>query len=158
MSRSVPRGGAAVGRLTDLQPLEVGAVMYFRLWSDGPHGRSDAASDFDIALGIREGRETMTLLDQICGLCATHGRRTLIHHGLGCSCLGADENCFAQMVGAAAEGAREDAMMMAALMVRPDFAPALVALSEQFGLALRRMTRPQMPPRATHAARPSIVH
>lgn len=158
MSSLVPRGGAAVGRLTDLQPLEAGAVMYFRLWSDGPNGRSDAAADFDIALGARKGQETITLLDQICGLCATHGRRALVHHGLGCSCLGADENCFAQMVGAAAEGAREDAMMMASLIVRPDFAPALVALSEQFGLALRRMTRPQRPPSATHMASPSVVH
>ena len=46
------------------------------------------------------------------------------------------------MIGAAADGAREDAMMLAALIVRPDFAPALAALSEQLGLALQRMTRP----------------
>ncbi|MEX0316366.1 MAG: hypothetical protein AB3N21_00350 [Ruegeria sp.] len=158
MSAPSSRGGAAVGRLADLAPVEAGAVMYLRLWSDGAGGRADAASDFDIALGAGAGRAAMTTLDQICSLCVSHGRRPLIRHGLGCSCLGADENCFAQMVGAASEGAREDAMMMAALIVRPDFAPALAALSEQLGLTLRRMVRPALQPQATHAPQPSVLH
>ena len=51
MSAPTSRGGASVGRLSDLDPIEAGAVMYLRLWGDGPKGRADAASDFDIALG-----------------------------------------------------------------------------------------------------------
>ncbi|WP_170413586.1 hypothetical protein [Ruegeria arenilitoris] len=140
MSATSSRGGAAVGRLNDLGPVEAGAVMYLRLWGDGAQGRADAASDFEIALGAECGRAAMMSLDRLCSLCAHHGRRPLIRHGLGCSCLGADENCFAQMIAAASEGSREDAMMMASLIVRPDFAPALASLSEELGLALRRMT------------------
>lgn len=103
-----------------------------RLWSDAVEGRS----------ALPEGHST-ELLRQICGLCASYGRRPLMRHGLGCACLGADEACFAHMVAAAATGAREDALMLAALIVRPDLAPALVALSEQLGLALNR--RPVIP-------------
>ena len=152
------RGGAAVGRLTDLSPVEAGAVMYLRLWGDGSQGRADAASDFEIALGTERGRAAMMTLDRLCSLCAHHGRRPLIRHGLGCSCLGADENCFAQMIAAASEGDREDAMMMASLIVRPDFAPALASLSEELGLALRRMTAAAPLPTTGHQPPAAVLH
>ncbi|KIC46739.1 hypothetical protein RA28_02970 [Ruegeria sp. ANG-S4] len=152
------RGGAAVGRLADLTPIEAGAVMYLRLWGEGPHGRKDAAKDFDIALGADRGRAAMLTLDRLCALCLNHGRRPLIRHGLDCRCLGADENCFAQMIAAAADGDREDAMMMASLIVRPDYAPALASLSEELGMALRRMTASTPMPTTGHHASPAVLH
>lgn len=152
------RGGAAVGRLADLDPVEAGAVMYLRMWSQGESGRADVASDFCIALGSDYGRAVMLTLDRLCSLCATHCRRPLIRHGMGCACLGADENCFAQMVAAASEGAREDAMMMASLIVRPDFAPALASLSEELGLTLRRMTTGNAIPTTDHDTPTAVLH
>jgi predicted amidophosphoribosyltransferase len=132
--------------------------MYLRLWSEGKSGRADAASDFDIALGQDHGRAAMLSLDRLCSLCAHQGRRPLVRHGLGCACLGADENCFAQMIAAASEGAREDAMMMASLIVRPDFAPALASLSEELGLALRRMTAAVLMPTTGHEVPSAVLH
>ncbi|WP_282121073.1 hypothetical protein [Ruegeria atlantica] len=158
MSTHSSRGGAAVGRLSDLSPIEAGAVMYLRLWSESPEARSDAASDFEIALGLDQGRAAMMTLDRLCGLCVHHGRRPLVRHGLGCSCLGADENCFAQMIAAASEGAREDAMMMATLIVRPDFAPALASLSEEMGMVLRRMTASVPLPTTGHRTPSAVLH
>ncbi|WP_170410084.1 hypothetical protein [Ruegeria atlantica] len=158
MSTHSSRGGAAVGRLSDLSPIEAGAVMYLRLWSESPEARANAASDFEIALGLDQGRAAMMTLDRLCGLCAHHGRRPLVRHGLSCSCLGADENCFAQMIGAASEGAREDAMMMATLIVRPDFAPALASLSEELGMALRRMTASVPLPTTGHHTPSAVLH
>ncbi len=158
MSVHTSRGGAAVGRLADLDPIEAGAVMYLRLWGDGVQGRADAASDFELALGLEHGRAAMMTLDRLCSLCAHHGRRPLVRHGLGCSCLSADENCFAQMIAAASEGAREDAMMMASLIVRPDFAPSLASLSEELGFALRRMTASVPMPSTGHQASATVLH
>lgn len=158
MTARTSRGGATVGRLSDLTPVEAGAVFYLRLWADGANGRADAASDFDIALGADHGQSTMLTLDRLCALCANHGRRPLVRHGLGCACLGADENCFAQMIAAASEGAREDAMMMASLIVRPDFAPALASLSEEFGMALRRMTTAIPLPTTGHHPPSAVLH
>ena len=158
MSTPSSRGGAAVGRLSDLGPIEACAVMYLRLWSESPKARADAASDFEIALGLDQGRAAMMTLDRLCGLCAHHGRRPLVRHGLGCSCLGADENCFAQMIAAASEGAREDAMMMASLIVRPDYAPALASLSEEMGMVLRRMTASVPLPTTGHKSPSAVLH
>ncbi len=158
MSGSSSRGGAPVGHLADLSPVEAGAVMYLRLWSDGGQSRADAASDFEVALGADVGRAAMMTLDRLCALCAHHGRRPLIRHGLECSCLGADENCFAQMIASASEGAREDAMMMASLIVRADYAPALASLSEELGLALRRMTSEVPMPTTGHKIPTAVLH
>ena len=52
-----------------------------------------------------------------------------------CPCAGADECVFARFVALAAEGAREDAVLMAALMVRADIALGLATLAESIGLA-----------------------
>ena len=63
-----------------------------------------------------------------------------MRHQVTCKCLGADESCFATLIGYASEGAREDAMLMAMTLVRPDMAGVLAGLAEDVGLALRRMT------------------
>ena len=134
------RGAAPVGYVSDLDAVEAGAVLYFRLWNDGAEGQSRAATDFAHALGARHGAGALNALEQICGLCTRHGRRPLLRHDVTCQCLGADEACLAHMVGSATTGEREDAMLIATLMVRADMAPGLAGLAETLGLALHRMS------------------
>ncbi|GGH34195.1 hypothetical protein SAMN05444007_107104 [Cribrihabitans marinus] len=122
MSGRVNHGGAPVGQLAHLDPLRARAVKCLRTWTDDPQTRTGAVA----------------AMSRICGLCASFGRRPLIRHAPDCAYLGADESCFATLVAAAADGAREDALLMACLIVRPDMAPVLAALAEDLGLALRR--------------------
>lgn len=147
---AMQRGGAPVGYVTDLEPVEAGAVLYLRLWCDGPDAQIRVQSDFRQNLGARQGSQALQSLEQLCTLCVRHGRRPLMRHQVNCKCLGADESCFANFVAAASEGAHEDAMLMATLMVRADMAPCLVGLAQTVGLALRRMCLHEtMPPRQT---------
>ena len=134
------RGGAPVGYVAELGPVEAGAVLYLRLWSDGRDGQNRAWSDFARALGPAEGRDALRSFEALCDLCARHARRPLMRHDVTCKCLGADESCFANFVAYASEGAREDALMLAATIVRPDMASLLVGLAQEFGLALKRMS------------------
>lgn len=134
------RGGAPVGYLSDLGAVEAGAVIYLRLWNDGPGARARVAGDFTSCFGPEHGRAALAALEQICDLCARHARRPILRHDVTCRCLGSDEACFANFIAAAAHGDREDAMLIATLMVRPDLAPSLAALAETFGLALKRMS------------------
>ena len=62
-----------------------------------------------------------------------------MRHDVSCKCLGADESCFANFIGYASEGEREDALLIAMNIVRPDIAPAVVGVAQDFGLALRWM-------------------
>lgn len=138
-AHSPQRGGAPVGMITDLGPVEAGAVLYFRLWFDGPESQAQVWNDLAAGLGTSTGRAVLRSFEQLCDLCVRHGRRPLMRHDVTCRCLGSDESCFANFVASAADGEREDAMLIATLLVKPDLAPCLVAVAEDFGLALKRM-------------------
>lgn len=148
------RGGAPVGYVTELGPVEAGAVLYLRLWCDGPEAQTQVIEDFATALGPEKGRSAAHAFGTLCDLCVRHGRRPLMRHHVTCKCLGGDESCFANFVGYASEGAREDALLIATTIVRPDMAPALVGVAQDVGLALRRMAIKAHQP----ITRPTLLH
>lgn len=132
-------GGAPVGYLTELGGVEAGAVRCLRLWCEGPDGKTEVWRGLAAALGPDRGRATLCAFEGLLGLLVDHGRRPLMRHDVGCKCLGADEATFANFVSAAASGQREDAMLMAMLLVRPDMSLPLTHLAQTFGLSLHRI-------------------
>ncbi|WP_088632736.1 hypothetical protein [Phaeobacter sp. 22II1-1F12B] len=138
-TRARNRGGVAVGHVGDLDPVEAGAVLYLRLWNSGPDAQARVWNEFARTLGAVQGRQALKALENIMRLCAHHARRPIVRHDLKCSCLGADEACFANFIAAAGRGDREDAMLIATLIVRADMAPSLTGLAESLGLALMRI-------------------
>lgn len=132
-------GGSAVGQLTHLDDLSACAVIYLRLWSDGPDGQAAVWNDLVCGLGHARGRAALASFEALVGLLGRHGRRPLMRHAAGCACLGADEACFANFIATATTGEREDALLMAMLLVRPDVAPHLCATAMNLGLALKQM-------------------
>ncbi len=133
------RGGAPVGMIAELDGIEAASVIYLRLWCNGPDTQADVWNDLTDSLGIGRGRKAVDAFEQLCGLCARHGRRPLMRHSIECKCLGADEACFANFIATAADGDRDDAMLIATLLVRPDVAPLIASLATDFGLALKQM-------------------
>ncbi|MGH1577005.1 hypothetical protein [Planktotalea sp.] len=133
------RGGAPVGFITELDNLEAATVVYLRLWSNGPDSREQVCNDLTAGLGPEHAQKAIQSFETLCILCARHGRRPLMRHSVHCKCLGGDESCFANFVAAAAEGALEDAMLFATLLVRADVAPLIASCAADFGLALKKM-------------------
>jgi hypothetical protein len=125
--------------MTELDSIEAASVIYLRLWCDGPDAQLQVCSDFTNGLGDDQGRKAFQSFEELCTLCARHGRRPLMRHSIQCKCIGADESCFANFVATATDGDREDALLMATLLVRPDVAPLIASLANNFGLALKRM-------------------
>ena len=152
------RGAAPVGLITELDRIEAASVIYLRLWSDGTDAQAQVRNDFVTALGHHRGARAIQSFEQICSLCSAHGRRPLMRHSVQCKCLGADESCFANFIATASEGAQEDAMLIATLLVRADVAPLLASCAFDFGLALKRMRLGA--PRDYAAVRPqsTIIH
>lgn len=146
MSRETRRGGAPVGYLNEISDIESSSVLYFRLWCTGPEAQSQVWNDFAMSLGPAQGRAALKVFERLCGLIFHHSRRQLMHHDITCQCLGGDEAIFANFVAAATQGDREEAMLMASLLVRSDIAVTLADLAQQFGLAVKRINK--------HAARP----
>ncbi|MCF3594596.1 hypothetical protein LZG00_11355 [Rhodobacteraceae bacterium LMO-12] len=134
------RGSTPVGYVSELDPVEATAVLYLRLWNEGTEQQAQIWNDLATGLDPKEGELALRAFEQICRLCAHHGRRPLMRHGLRCKCLGSDESCFANFIGVASSGDFEDAMLIATTIVRADVAPSLTSLAETFGLALKRMS------------------
>jgi hypothetical protein len=133
------RGGAPVGFITELDSIEAASIIYLRLWCDGPEAQSVVWNDFASVLGPTQGRKALQSFEELCALCAKHGRRPLMRHSVQCKCIGSDESCFANFIATATYGEREDALLIATLLVRPDVAPLIASLATNFGLALKRM-------------------
>ena len=133
------RGGAPVGHISELNPVEATSIMYLRFWCEGGAYQQEIGNDFVAALGPELGKKIKAAFDDLCRMCYQHGRRSLMRHATQCKCVGGDESCFANFIGYAADGEREDAFLMATLLVRPDMAPLAVSLATEVGLALKRM-------------------
>jgi len=158
------RGGAPVGHIADLEGIEAASVIYLRLWCDGPKAQASMWDDFASSLGSGHADRALKVSEDLFDLCAKHGRRPLMRHAVSCRCVGADEACFANFIATAATGAREDAMLIATLLVRADVAPLVTALATDFGHALMRMTlaaprhmRPKNAATTIHS-HPTTVH
>ena len=153
------RGGAPVGFITELDAVEAASVIYLRLWCDGPDAQAQVWNDFASGLGPDQGRKALKSFEDLCSLCTRHGRRPLMRHSVQCKCLGADESCFANFIATAAIGEREDAMLIATLLVRPDVAPLIASLAADVGHAFMRMRLSAPRDIATHSKEtPKTLH
>lgn len=133
------RGATPIRQIADLSEIEAAAVLYLRLWFDGEDSQARVWNDFATLLGPERGRAALRTCEQLFGLCAAHARRPLMRHSVMCACVGSDEACFCNFIATALEGDREDALLIATLLVRADHAPALTALGLDYALALRHM-------------------
>lgn len=138
---AVDRNAAPIGHLADLPPEEADLIVTLRQWCEGPSGQAAVWNSFATRLGPEKGRRALGAFEDLVTLLTNHSRRRLMRYDVCCRCVGADECVFARFVAQAAEGAREDAMLMAMLIVRPDMAPCVTALAEQVGLILRQGQR-----------------
>jgi hypothetical protein len=137
-------GAAAVGHLAELPPLERQVIRCLRFWCAGPNGQAALGRELAQRMGRRAAERVTAHLDELLQVTASHARRPLMGHDLDCLCAGGDECVFARFVALAAEGAREEAALMASLMVRPDLALCLVRLAEDVGLGLMRGQTPRI--------------
>jgi hypothetical protein len=136
--------------------MEAAAVQFMRLWHENPDAQSRLRADFAGFLGPEAAERALNALADFCGICARHGRRPFMQHHPACRCLGADEACLANLIGLSTEGDREDALLIATLLVRADFSLHLVAAAQSLGLALRRMLLKAAPD--TASARHASLH
>jgi len=132
------RGGFPVAAFDGLPGSEQILVMVLRQWSDGPEGGARVARLLAAGMGAPAAARCRRALVEVMGILSRHGRRRLVRHRPGCSCVGADEAVFAHFVMMAATAEREDAMLVGSLMVEAPFLPALTEAARQAGLHLYR--------------------
>lgn len=155
-----PRGGAPVGYLKELTPLEASAVIYMRLWFSGPERQGDVWNDFATQFGSTEGAKRLKAFERLMAGIIEAARRPILRHQLRCACLGADEAVFANLIAASAGetgSTLEDATLFAALLVRPDMAMT-VALRARAVSASLSVLCGALTPAPGKASPPPLTH
>ncbi len=131
--------GFDVGALSELSQLETASVIYLRLWSQGTVGHAEIWDDLHATLGLARGQKILALCEQLFTVCDRLCRRPLVRNSVDHAYISADEASFARLVATAVEGEREEALLIAISLVRPDLAPMLIDLAAQFGLTIKQM-------------------
>lgn len=132
------RGAAAVSRLATLPEPEQWLVRCLRQWCELPAPSGELEASLGTCLGPARAHYCLHALDEMLGILARHGRRSLMRHQANCVCVGADEAVFAHFVMVAAAGEREDAMLLASLLVEGPLLVPLVEAARQVGLCFRQ--------------------
>ncbi|MEM6678676.1 MAG: hypothetical protein AAF675_12475 [Pseudomonadota bacterium] len=153
---TIGRGGGSVGHLDDLEAVEADAIVAMRLWCSGPACQSALWNAVAGQYGSKDGAARLRVFEDFLATLMTHARRPLMRHSVTCPCLGADESALAQLVGAAVSGDREEAVMMAALIARPDMATILADQAQQVGLMLRALSLRDA--QGPHQSAPEVTH
>lgn len=102
------RGGAPVGVLAELPPVELAAIRYLRLWFSGKQDR--IWRDFHNQLSNRSAKKAMVSFTGLMDAVQFYARRPLLRHDDQCDCFGGDECAFAHFVAASCSGNSHDAM------------------------------------------------
>lgn len=121
---------AAMDRLPEAEAL---VVRCLRGWSDGPEAVMALLTP---ALGPVKARACLRAMGDVMTIVLRHGRRPMIRHGARCACVGSDEAIFAHFVMVAAMGEREDAMLIASLLVDGPLLLPMTEAARQAGLYL----------------------
>lgn len=132
------RGAEPVATIAALPFHEALLIGALRARCEGPDAMAIFAGELGDLFGGAAVARVLERMDEFFGLTLRHVRRPVMRHGLSCSCVGADEAVLAHLVSLSTTGEREDAMLMACLLVRADVAPIVVSLAQTLGLELMR--------------------
>lgn len=132
-------GAAPLVRLYDLPTLEQRVVVCARLWRADEVGRAELERDLAARHGTAVGRAAFGRLEDFLGLVCDHSRRRIEIGAVASVGVTGDECVLARLVALAAEGAREEAILISALLIRADMALELARRAMAVGhLLLRR--------------------
>lgn len=138
-------GQMPVDQMNQMDGLNRLTVAALRAWNAGGALRAHALlcdrMAEPMALAAFEALQDLT---EVLG---PHIRRPLRCHAPHCSCVGLDEAAFARFVQEAALGEREDALLLASLLVQARAILPLTDAAARLGLCLHRAARaaPRIP-------------
>lgn len=129
-------GGMPVTSMAEMTGLPAMVIGCLRAWNRG--GAEGALVHLSSRLPEPMALGTFEALQDLAAVLGPHMRRPLRCHAANCACVGLDEAAFARFVEEAAFGQREDALMLACLMVEARAILPLTDAAGRLGLCLHR--------------------
>jgi len=131
-------GELPVATMETLPRMSALLISALRGWNRG--GAGSALDALRARMTEAQAAAAMAVMCDLAGILGTARRRPLACHAPHCPCVGADEAAFARFVQEAALGEREDALMLASLMVDARAIAGLTEAAQRLGLHLYRAT------------------
>lgn len=125
--------------LRELSRTERDVIAILRRWRLGSKDQAEFRALLNQHLGSVHARQTQDALEMLLTTCQQTARHSLSVQPPDCETVSFDEVNLAKMVVCAAQNRREDAMMIACMMLRPDASPLAVASAQALGLGLARL-------------------
>ena len=135
------KGGSPVAIMSDLSWEEHLVIYYFRCCFVGSEALLEIHEEFRFYLGTETANKTIGALQFLFTKLQNGGRRRLVSHDLNCKCVGADENCFAQLVTRSTYTDKNDAILIGILLTDADLAPELVYAAEDFAQGVQALLK-----------------
>ena len=133
------KGGSPVAIMSDLSWEEHLVIYYFRCCFEGSEALLEIYEEFRFYLGTEKANKTIGALQFLYNKLQNNGRRRLVSHDLNCKCVGADENCFAQLVTRSTYTDKKDSILIGLLLTDADLAPELVYAAEDFAQGVQAL-------------------
>ena len=133
------KGGSPVAVMSDLSWEEHLVIYYFRCCFEGSEALLEIHEEFRFYLGTEKANKTIGALQFLYNKLQNNGRRRLVSHDLNCKCVGADENCFAQLVTRSTYTDKKDSILIGLLLTDADLAPELVYAAEDFAQGVQAL-------------------
>ncbi len=147
------RGGAPVGVLSELPPVELATIHYLRLWFSG--NQAQVWHDFTRLLSRNEATAAIASFGDLMRAVQHNVRRPLMRHSPNCECFGGDECAFAQFVAAASSGDEHDAMTFALHLFEGVQAKTIMGAAAMCGHAFHSMARGNQPSDGSYVQKPT---
>lgn len=135
------KGGATVAVMSDLSWEEHLIIYYFRCCFEGSEAILAVHKEFSFYLGEEKADKTLGALQFLFSKLQNYGRRRLAGHDLNCESVGADENCFAQLITRSTYEDKKDAILIGILLSDSDLAPELVYAAEDFAIGVQALLK-----------------
>ncbi|KNX41722.1 hypothetical protein ROTO_16930 [Roseovarius tolerans] len=127
---------APVAQMDDMTGLPGIVIACLRHWNRG--GAAAALGLLRAHMSEATACASFEALQDLTDVLGPHIRRPLRCHAPQCQCVGLDEAAFARFVEEAALGEREEALMLASLLVAPRGIMPLADAAHRLGLTLHR--------------------
>lgn len=152
------RGGAAVGVLNRMETWEAQLVLNLRLWCEGPRGQEQVWNEYRRLLKSVDAHRECQTFETLVRTITSTAFRPLVRHEVGCSCVGADEGIFLNLVRTASDGHLHDAALIATLLVGPAHAEHIALLAGQVGQCTRKLHSPATQTQTETLAEVVLLH
>ncbi len=120
------------GPFPDASGIEMLGLTYLRLWADGPLGRDRVTREICDTVGAPRGQRIVQLWAELLDTYRRYQPHNRDEPGF-------NDACFASFLAIAAEGDREEALILATSLVRPDAVLILTNLATQIGLSFKQI-------------------